>query len=209
MTLLKRTTSPTVLAVAFALAACDPSSEPPPSANDSTRSAPASIEPTGPDPLVPYSPSPSQFVEKTTGYLGETLTLPTAEGTKLYVTLESTSMTTEFVDDRRSLAVWLEVENPGGADWTGDLGVGAEIIDENGLSFRAVSRPTAADLHPDPQRYGYSNRNLARPVTVTAGDVVQGAIVFRPTGGNRDITVQLSLDGGTSLVAWQTAMGPF
>jgi hypothetical protein len=188
------------------LVACDPSEEPATSSSAGSAARATASSLPGPDALPPYSPSSTPFTEKTSGYRGETLTLPTSEGNKLYVTYESTSMTTEFVGDRRSLAVWLEIENPGDADWTGDLGADATVVDETGLSFPAVPKPTAADLHPHPERYGYSNRNLARVMTIAAGDSVRGVIVFRPSGGNRDITIELSLDGGTTVASWQTAM---
>jgi hypothetical protein len=192
-------------------AGCDPHDAPSAGSGggSTTTAGAAATTPAPPDALPPYSPSPIPFTERTTGYLSDTLTLPTGDGGKLFVTYESTSMTTEFVRDRRSLAVWLEVENPGDHDWTGDLGADAEVADETGLSFPAVSKPSRADLHPHPERYGYSNRNLARTTTVAAGDSVQGVIVFRPSGGNRDITIALSLDGGTTVASWQTAMGPF
>jgi hypothetical protein len=179
------------------LVGCDPSEEPATSSSAGSAARPTASSVPGPDALPPYSPSPTPFMEKTSGYRGETLTLPTSEGYKLYVTYESTSMTTEFVGDRRSLAVWLEIKNPGDADWTGDLGADATVVDETGLSFPAVPKPTAADLHPHPER------------TIAAGDSVRGVIVFRPSGGNRDITIELSLDGGTTVASWQTAMGPF
>jgi hypothetical protein len=210
MTVAGRPPSLAVVAiVALTLAGCDPSGESSASSSAPSTGPGTATTPAGPDALPVYSPSPTPFTEKTTGYLGETLTLPTGDGGKLYVTYESTSMTTEFVDDRRSLAVWLKVENPGDKDWTGDLGADAEVADETGLSFRAVPRPASEDVHPHPERYGYSNRNLARTTTVGAGDSVQGVIVFRPSGGNRDITIELSLDGGTTVASWQTAMGPF
>jgi hypothetical protein len=201
---------PVVTAIlGLSLVACDPSESPAssPSAGSAKPRAAATLS-TGPDALPPYSPSPTPFTEKTTGYLGETLTLPTRDGGKLYVTYDSTSMTTEFVDDRRSLAIWLRVENAGDDVWTGDL-ASARVVDETGLSFPAVAKPRPEDLHPHPERYGYSNRNLARATTIEAGDSVEGVIVFRPSGGNRDITIELSLDGGATVASWQTAMGPF
>lgn len=199
-----------IAVIGLALVACDPSEGPASSSSAGSTAPPVAVTPSsGPDALPVYSPSPTPFTERTTGYLGETLTLPTGDGGTLYVTYESTSMTTEFIDDRRSLAVWIEVENPGDDEWTGDLGADAEVVDEAGLSFPAVAKPGPTDLHPHPERYGYSNRNLARATTIGPGDSMQGVIVFRPSGGNRDITIEMSLDGGTTVASWQTAMGPF
>ena len=41
------------------------------------------------------------------------------------------------------------------------------------------------------------------------GGSVRGALVFRPTGGNRPITLRISLDGGTTWGEWQTNLGVF
>jgi hypothetical protein len=57
--------------------------------------------------------------------------------------------------------------------------------------------------------YDASNRNLMRPQTVAPGGSVQGVIVFHPTGGNRAITISLSLNGGGVAGEWVTTMGPF
>jgi hypothetical protein len=197
---------------AVALAACDRGGDTPaPSTSSSSSlSATETLQPsTGPDPLVPYSPSPTPFTEKTTGFAAETLTLPTSDGGKLYVTLDSTSMTTAFVDGHRSLAVWLTIENPNDKDWTGVPGRNSRLSDELGLSFLPIPNPTDADLHPDPARYGNSNRNLDAAVTIPAGGTLQGAIVFRPTGGNRPISLEMSVDDGRTFVTWETNLGPF
>jgi hypothetical protein len=120
-----------VLAVvsAFAPSACDRGADSPTASV--TSSSLSASEPipvgTGPDPSVPYSPSPTPFAEKTTGFAGETLTLPTNDGGKLYVTLDSTSMTIEFLDGHRSLAVWLTIENPTDNDWSGVPGRTAHL----------------------------------------------------------------------------------
>jgi hypothetical protein len=38
---------------------------------------------------------------------------------------------------------------------------------------------------------------------------VKGALVFHVTGGNRPITLRISLDGGTTWVEWATNLGVF
>jgi hypothetical protein len=194
---------------AVALAACDRGGDEPTPSSSSISASETTPVSTGPDPLVPYSPSPTPFTEKTTGFAAETLTLPTSDGGKLYVTLDSTSMTTAFVDGHRSLAVWLTIENPNDKDWTGVPGRNSRLSDELGVSFLPIPNPTDADLHPDPARYGYSNRNLDAEVTIPSGGTLQGAIVFRPTGGNRPISLEMSVDDGLTFATWETNLGPF
>jgi len=164
--------------------------------------------PTGVDPLVPYSPSPTPFVERTTGFIPDTLTLPTSEGGKLYVTPVTTTMTNAYVHETRAFVVYLDVENPGAAPWTGAVGADAEVTDLTGAVFQAVP-PSPGDLHPDPQRYGGSNQSLLKRVTVKPGGTVQGALVFHVTGGNRAITLRISVDGGTTWGEWATNLGVF
>ena len=164
--------------------------------------------PTGVDPLVPYSPAPTPFVERTTGFIPDTLTLPTADGGKLFVTPVTTTMTTGYVHDTRALAVYLEMENPGDTAWTGTPGTDAQVTDLTGAVFQAVP-PAPGDLHPDPQRYGGSNGSLLKPVTVKPGTTASGALVFHVTGGNRPITLRISLDGGATWGEWATNLGVF
>ncbi|MFI5055350.1 MAG: hypothetical protein ACHQAW_03000 [Actinomycetota bacterium] len=164
--------------------------------------------PSGVDPLVPYSPAPTPFVERTTGFIPDTLTMPTPDGGKLFVTPVTTTMTTTYVHDARALAVYLEIENPGDAAWTGAAGADAQITDLTGTVF-AAAPPAPGDLHPDPQRYGGSNQSLLKPVTVKPGATVSGALVFHVTGGNRPITLRISLDGGATWAEWATNLGVF
>lgn len=197
-----------IVAVVVALTACtggDASSgatTPPPGGT----STPATS--TGVDPLVPYSPATTPFVERTTGFIPDTLTLPLERGGVLYVTPVTTTMTVDYVDGARSLAVYVTLENPGDAPWTGRVGANAQITDEAGATFSAVP-PRPGDLHPHPEQYGGSNRTLVRAVTVPPGGTLQGALVFRPTGGNRPITLRISLDGATTWGEWQTNLGVF
>jgi len=162
----------------------------------------------GVDPLVPYSPSPTPFQERTTGFIPDTLTLPSADGGKLYLTPVTTSMTTGFVDGMRALAVYVTVENPGDAAWSGTLSAGAQVTDLNGKVFQAAA-PAPGDLHPDPKRFGGSNRDLSKQITVPPGASIKGALVFHITEGNRPITLRISLDGGATWAEWATNLGVF
>jgi hypothetical protein len=193
--------------VATALAACTGGTTSAPLSPSPTTTA-AITTPSGVDPLVPYSPATTPFAERTTGYVPDTLTLPAAGGGKLYLTPVTTTMTTAFVHEARALAVYLTIENPGDEAWTGTIGADAEITDLNGAEFPAEP-PAKGDLHPDPAKYSGANRNLLQPVRVTPGAKVKGVLVFHPTGGNRPITLRVSLDGGTTWGEWTTNLGVF
>jgi hypothetical protein len=164
--------------------------------------------PSGVDPLVPYSPAPTPFVERTTGFVPDTLTLPTADGGKLFVTPVTTTMTTAYVNETRAFVVYLSIENPGDARWSGTVGSDAQVTDLTGAVFEAVP-PNPGDLHPDPQRYGGSNQSLLKPVTLKPGASVSGALVFHVTGGNRPVTLRISVDAGTTWGEWATNLGVF
>jgi hypothetical protein len=171
-----------------------------------------SIEPTpsasSVDPLVPYSPSPTPFTERTSGYIPDTLTLPTDDGTKLSVTAITTTMTLTFVHEARAFVVYVDVEDRGDSPWIGVPGTNAQVTDTSGGVFPAETA-NDGDLHPDPARYGGSNRSLVHEITVKPGKTVSGALVFHVTGGNRPITLRLSLDGGTTWGEWATNLGTF
>jgi hypothetical protein len=186
------------------LAACtgDPTTTASVTSSGSTASA------SGVDPLVPYSPSPTPFVERTTGFIPDTLTLPTSDGGKLYLTPVTTTMTTVYVHETRAFVVYLTVEDPGDGAWSGRVGADAQVTDLTGAVFPAT-RPAPGDLHPDPQRYGGSNQSLLKPVTIDPGESVSGALVFHVTGGNRPITLRISVDGGTTWGEWATNLGVF
>ena len=164
--------------------------------------------PSGVDPLVPYSPTPTPFAERTAGFIPDTLTLPTSEGGRLFVTPVTTTMTTAYVNETRAFVVYLSVESPGDVAWTGAIGADAQVTDVAGGVFEAVA-PSPGDLHPDPQRYGGSNQSLLKPVTVKPRATVSGALVFHITGGNRPVTLRISLDGGTTWGEWATNLGVF
>jgi hypothetical protein len=200
-------------ATALLLAACDPDTAPEPPSPDGTV-APTATDtetpaPGVPDPLIPYSPEPTPFRERTTAFARETLTLPTADGGQLWITLDSTAIQREFVDGMRWVSAWVTVENPGDRAWTGRPGEFARMTDELGGTFAAIADIGPADLHPRPQKYDASNRDLQREVTIEAGDSIQGVIVFRPDGGNRRVNISVSMDGGQTWGEWQTAIGPF
>jgi len=180
-----------------------------PSLSPTTSAAVATpATPSGVDPLVPYSPPTTPFAERTTGYIPDTLTLPTSDGRKLYVTPVTTTMTTTFVQGTRALAVYLTVEDPGDKAWTGTIGSDAQIADLTGAVFPAQA-PAPGDLHPDPATYGGANRSLLKPLHLAPGATVKGVLVFHPTGGNRPVTLRISLDGGATWGEWTTALGVF
>jgi hypothetical protein len=117
-------------------------------------------------------------------------------------------MTTAYVHGTRTLTVYLTVANPGADRWRGTIGGDAEVTDLTGAVF-PDTKPAPGDLHPDPGRYGGSNRSLQRPVSLAGGASIKGALVFHLTGGNRPITLRISLDGGTTWVQWATNLGTF
>jgi hypothetical protein len=162
----------------------------------------------GVDPLVPYSPATTPFAERTTGFIPDTLTLPTRNGGALHVTPATTTMNTVWVNDTRALAVYLVVENPGDRAWAGRIGANAEVVDEDARTYPAVP-PAPGDLHPTPERYDGVNRSLLAPARIGPGDEIEGVLVFHVTEGNRPITIRISLDGGTIWGEWATNLGVF
>jgi hypothetical protein len=177
-----------------------------------TNAAPPASTPTpspsGVDPLVPYSPPPTPATASTSGFVPDVLTASTEGGGSVQLTPVTTTMTTTYVDETRALTVYLTAANPGDDRWRGTIGADAEVTDLSGGVFPAT-RPAPGDLHPSPGRYGGSNRSFLRPVSIPAGGSVKGALVFHVTGGNRPITLRISLDGGTTWVEWATNLGVF
>jgi hypothetical protein len=104
--------------------------------------------------------------------------------------------------------VYLTATNPGHERWRGTIGDDAEITDLVGAVFPAT-HPAKGDLHPDPAQYGGSNRSFLQPVSLAPGASAKGELVFHVTGGNRPITLRISLDGGTTWVEWATNLGVF
>jgi hypothetical protein len=202
-----------VLGIALALSACE-AGQPttvPTSRPSSPVPTPTATEPSyvgAIDPFVPYSPPPTPFREVGSGYLPDTLTLPTTGGGKLYVTPTTTTMRMAWQGVTRAFAVYLRVENPTDQPWTGSIGGDAEVVDEAGRRYPAeLAKP--GDLHPDAERYGGVNRNLLRPITIGPGDEMEGVILFHPTEGNRRIVLRISADGGTNWGEWETNLGVF
>ena len=136
----------------------------------------------------------------------ETLLVTAPGGVLLHVTPVSSSLTLDYVDATRSLGVWIEVENAGDVDWSGAFGADATLTVEIGNTFLPVAEPTPADLHPDPARYGYANRNLMQPIDLPAGERTQGVLVFRPTLGNRPASLNVTLDGERT-TSWVVNIG--
>jgi len=195
-----------LIAVALALASCDGDEQASP---EPTTTQPTTAPSESDGYVPPYSPSPTPFKETQYGFAGETLTLPTADGGKLYATVWSTAMTLEQVDGVRSLSVWMTFENPEETNWTGVPAAFAKLTDENGAEYRPVPTRLASELYPDPGRYGYSNRDLHERLTIRAGGKVDGVVVFRPSGGNRPVQVLISEDRGTTWGTWVTNLGIF
>jgi hypothetical protein len=198
------------LAAALLLPACETGGDPP-SPSPSVAPPPVVAEsptPTviGQDPLVTWSPSPKAVGERSEGWLRETLLVTAPGDVRLHVRPVSTSMTLEYVNGTRSLAIWIEIENTGDADWNGAFGTDATLTDELGNTFLPVASPVPGDLHPDPERYGYANRNLMQAVDLPAGERTQGVLVFRPTLGNRPASLDVTLDGERT-TSWVVNIG--
>jgi hypothetical protein len=182
--------------------ACDP---------EPTETAPTGPPPPPPsiDPLVPFSPAPTPFEEVTSGFLGDTLTLPGTGDTTIHVDLVNTALPYDpRPDGTRPFSVFLTVTNAGDDAWTGVPGQGARVTDAAGGYNEAEADPSPADLHPRPQRLGVSNGNLMQQITLEPGESVEGVVVFLTAGGNRPVTVSVSFDGGATQGTWQTSMGP-
>jgi hypothetical protein len=124
------------------------------------------------------------------------------------VTLLSTAIGPVAGPDGRPFSLWLEVENADGSAWSGYPGGFVTVTDESGAVFQPIPSPTQVDLHPHPERYGASNRNLHRPMTIDPGRTVSGVSLFHVPGGYRPVSVAASFDKGTTWVTWQTSFGP-
>lgn len=199
------------VALSLTLVACDPDAEtttPTGPTVEPTATDIGSPAPEGPDPNIPYSPRPSELAPRTTGFVTETLTLPTTEDARMLVTVDSTAIEREFTGTYRATSVWVTLENPGDEPWTGVPAAYARISDEAGGVFEPVPA-TKADLHPRPGLYDASNRDLTRTATIRPGERLQGVIVFHPTGGNRGVTIAISLNEGGVWGEWTTSLGPF
>ncbi len=200
-----RSVLPALLVLAVLPTSCDPEA----TTMTTTPEPSGSPDSSGIDPLVPFSPSPTPFRETTSGYAGDTLTLPTADGGTIHVSLDNTALPKELgPDDRRPFSVYFTVTNAGDTTWAGTVGEGAKVTDANGGVNQAEPLPKPRDLHPDPESFGVSNTSLFEPVILEPGESVQGVLMFITGGGNRQITVSVTLDGGATQGTWATSMGP-
>jgi hypothetical protein len=198
---------PIILGLLFvALVACTGTTS---SGQEPTSSGqPTSVASTTVDPLVPYSPPATPHADRTSGFIPDTLTLTATAGATITLTPVTTSMTLTFVQEARAFVVYLDVRDRTDTAWTGVVGAEAQVTDTNGGVFPAEAA-RKGDLHPNPGQYGGSNRNLLKSVKVEPGKTVSGALVFHVTGGNRPITLRISLDGGTTWAEWATNLGTF
>jgi hypothetical protein len=198
---MSRPVSVLLLLLALAVVACTGST----TTATSTTTTPS---PSGVDPLVPYSPPPTPNAAATTGFIPDMLTAPADGGGAVQLTPVATTMTTAYVHETRAFTVYLTATNAGHDRWRGAIGANAEVTDLTGAVFKAT-RPAPGDLHPTPARYGGSNRSFQRPVSIAPGNSLKGQLVFHVTGGNRPVTLRISLDGGTTWVEWATNLGVF
>ena len=173
-----------VLAAVFVLAACDGDG----SSSATETSPPATGATVAPSaaasPYLVYSPPPPPEGPITTGYLGQTLTLDVGEGRSLKLTFHSTAMSAVAATENvpRQFSVWLTVENPSDSPWRGDLGPLAHVDDDIGGNVPADPSPAPGDFSTAATRLGFSNRNLAKPVSVPPGGSVEGVLVFQMYG---------------------------
>lgn len=199
---------PLALTALLALTACDPAGSTATSSSTVPPSSPTNAE-GEPDPLAPYSPSPTPFTERTEGFAGDTLTLPTSDGGLLRVTLDSSALDLRWAKDVRPFSVWMTVENAGAEPWTGEPGLTMTITDKGGAVFDPVPAPAPEDLYPSPEVYGASNTDLTATATIEPGQSLPGVSVFKMPGGFRPIVVAISLDGGRTWGTWETSFGPY
>jgi hypothetical protein len=197
----------------LALTACDgtgsspasaSSTVPPPSATTATASGAAG-------PYLVYSPPPPPSGPITSGYLGSTLTLDVGNGQQLRLTFHSTAMSAvaALYNQPRQFNVWLTVENPGDQPWKGNLGPLAHVDDDLGGDVAVDPAPAPGQFSSSAKRLGYSNRNLAKPISVPAGGSVGGALLFQMYGGNRVVYVTIDSPAGADPVVWETNFGIF
>ncbi|MEO8476670.1 MAG: hypothetical protein ABI572_06415 [Actinomycetota bacterium] len=199
------------LVAVFVLAGCDgagTSSTPEPSTSLTTGTGPSSAPAT---PYLVYSPPPSPSGPITTGYLGQTLTLGVGEGRSLKLTFHSTAMNAVAATENapRHLSVWLTVENPSDSPWRGNLGSLAHVDDDIGGNVPADPSPASGDFSTAATRLGFSNRNLAKLLSIPPGASVEGVLVFQIFGGNRVISITIDSPAGADPVAWETNFGVF
>ncbi len=111
--------------------------------------------------------------------------------------------------EARALAVYLTARTPEKHAWTGATGTDAEVTDLNGAVFRPRPDRHPATSIPIPGATAGRTRPSSGRSSIAPGSSARGALVFHVTGGNRPITLRISLDGGTTWVEWATNLGTF
>jgi len=200
-----------VLAAVLILAACDgdgssSATETGPPATD------ASAVPTAAaTPYLVYSPPPPPSGPITTGYLGQTLTLDAGDGQDLTLTFHSAAMSAVAATENvpRQFSVWLTVENPSDSPWRGDLGPLAHVDDDIGGNVPADPSPAPGDYSKAAARLGFSNRNLAKTISIPPGGSVDGVLLFQMYGGNRVVHITIDSPAGAGPIIWETNFGVF
>jgi len=199
---------PIAIALALAVAACDGNGGS--SSETDTPPAPSTDTPT-PAPYAVYTPPPPPSEPITTGYLGQTLTLDVGGGQHLRLTFHSTAMNAVAATENvpRQFSVWLTVENPTDSPWRGNLGPLAHVDDDIGGDVGADPSPAPGDFSTAATRLGYSNRNLAKAVSIPPGSSVDGVLLFQMYGGNRLVHITIDAPAGGDPIVWETNFGVF
>jgi hypothetical protein len=201
------------LAIALALAACDGGGSSTSTPSTSTPSAAATTPAStgAASPYLVYSPPPPPSGPITSGYLGSTLTLDVGAGQRLRLTFHSTAMSAvaAIENQPRQFSVWLTVENPNDAPWKGNLGPLAHVDDDIGGNVAVDVSPAPGDFSTAAKRLGFSNRNLAEPISIPAGTSVDGVLLFQMYGGNRVVYITIDSPSGGDPIIWETNFGVF
>lgn len=196
--------------IALSLAACDGNGSS--SASETGAAATGASASTGAaGPYLVYSPPPPPSGPITTGYLGQTLTLDVGGDQRLELTFHSTAMSAVAAVENvpRRFSVWLTVENPTDAPWRGNLGPLAHVDDDLGGSVAADPSPAPGDFSTAADRLGFSNKNLAKPISIPPGGSVDGVILFQMYGGNRVVHITIDSPAGGDPIVWETNFGVF
>jgi hypothetical protein len=201
-------------AVGLAVAACDGNGSASTSATGSTSATTSGSTPPPTEAATPYlvySPPPPPSGPITTGYVGSTLTLDVGSGQRLRLTFHSTAMSAvaAIENQPRQFSVWLTVENPGDSAWRGQLGPLAHVDDDIGGSVAVDPAPASGDYSTAAKRLGYSNRNLAKPISIAPRASVDGVLLFQMYGGNRVVYITIDSPSGGDPIVWETNFGVF
>ncbi|MEX2274199.1 MAG: hypothetical protein WEA10_01345 [Actinomycetota bacterium] len=126
----------------------------------------------------------------------------------LVVTLETTAFDPVFDGPDRTFWMYLTVENAGESTWRGVPEADALLTDELDGRFRPERAPSRRERSSDAGSFGYDDVDLTRPIAVAPGGSVQGVLVFRVTGGPREVVLDLDL-GDDLRAAFVTNFGLF